>query len=161
MPPAIFVSVTNHLCCSSATLLMKRKHFRNLNSSLLICCNFCASPYSHVAFPWQTVKLYDHYNAFNSHIVGRSINFSGTNRKYEHGIYELNAYLHEGLLCKCHPRNLIVICMTIMNVTNIKLWELSLCITRLLNVKVCWIRINEGVFFLIWMEWLFLMVLPS
>lgn len=97
--------------------------------------------------------MYDHYNAFNSHIVGKNINFSGTNKKHENGVNELNAYLHEGLLCNCHPRNLIVICMTIMNVINIKLRDLLLlCNTRLLNVKVCWVRINEGVFFLIWME---------
>lgn len=37
--------------------------------------------------------------------------------------------------------------MTIMNVTNIQLRELPLlCVIRLLNVKVCWIKVNE-VFF--------------
>lgn len=37
--------------------------------------------------------------------------------------------------------------MTIMNVTNIQLRDLPLpCVIRLRNVKVCWIKINEGFF---------------
>jgi len=90
------------------------------------------------------------------------MNFSGTNRKYENGVSELNACLHEGLLCKWHPRNLlIVICMTVVNVTGVQPRELpSPRVTRLLDVRAWWRRVKEGAL-LIWIESFFLTVLPS